>query len=335
MNRTLATLTTVAVLLGATGAPFSTAEARDQNSDKQTHYYSPPILLLPYIEQHLRICVADAAKAAHRNITTYLKLQVKGGAIYNLAGDVLLEIEPGSSASNEGDACLDIATNELGPPGGAPPEAILAELNVSTPAESKSVPIVTFEHRDPGSNRSIALLLPAVQAEAPIAPGRFSNYRPQFYFRTTDVGTLTHIFGPFTLTAGQEVDICAKDVAALANEMFPLNFTEIVWRIEVHATARKGDTTLGEFDFVKEIDRSGPKANCTDAITLADILQDQDIDPGPVESLVMVILLYAEAPPGAQVVPMATGRLKPIIFDEPEPVPLLLPAVQAAREAAR
>jgi hypothetical protein len=327
--RTIATLATVAVLLAVVGTPPSTAEARNPNSTKQTHYYSPPILLLPYIEQ-LRVCVADVAKTGSdrsRQSLYFPESMLKEINVYGMDGALLLATEAASLEPDRLGVCTEIATDELGSPDIAPPAAILAELILSAPAESKSVPLVTF-------GTAHGLLLPAVQADAPMTPGRFSNYRPQFYFRTTDVGTLTHVFGPFTLTAGQEVEICAADAAALPGDPISLNPTEIAWTVEVHATARGGDTTLDDVVVVKEVDSSGPKANCTGAITFDDILRDQGSDPGPVESLVVVVLLYASASPETQAVPMATGWLKSTL-DEPEPVPLLLPAVQAAREAAR
>jgi hypothetical protein len=323
MNRTIATLATVVALLAATSTPFSTAEARNPNSTKKTHYLSPPIPLLPYIEQ-LRICVADAEMATTGK-QTYFQYKLTNVRVISFNGGTLMETEPKLLAPGELGVCFDIDTNELGPAGGAPPEAILAELIVSAPPESQAVPIVTFELRDPESDTTRALLLPAVQAEAPIVPGRFSNYRPQFYSRTPDVGTLTHIFGPFTLTGKQEVEICAADAAKIPTDSFSLNFEEIKWTIQ------GWDIETKQLILEKDIETE-ERGVCFDGIGIADLGLGE---PGgaELETLGLLILLYASAPPGSQAVPMATGRLKLLIFDEPIPVSLLLPAVQAAREA--
>lgn len=322
--RTIVAIATTTVLLTAISTLFSTVEARNPNSDKQTHYYSPPILLLPYMEQ-LRICVADAASSGRR-VTGQLKLQVMEARVYDLNGGILLETDPKLLAPGESGVCLDIATDKLGPPGGAFPTAIVAELIVSAPAESKSVPIVTFELRDSRNNTSSAVLLPVVQAEAPIAPGRFTNYRPQFYFRTTDVsGTLTHVFGPFTLAAGQAVEICAADATQVPTDPISLNFTKMEWTTEVYDIGGRPLLILAE---EVEGESSGV---CFEEISLAELALGGPDSTQP-KTMNLLILLYAKAPPGSRMVPMATGRLTKAELTDP---PLLLPAVQATREAAR
>jgi hypothetical protein len=330
MHRTIAPTTICAVLLVLAAMQVAPARASDEASFRKIHHFFEPVGLLP--GQSLRICAAHAEKAAMRKLSLYFpESMLVELRLYGMDGAPLITPVARSLEADSLGLCFDVDSSDLGPPGAAPPDAILVDVVVSAHVSTKGFGFVTMETHDPARNLPGALLLPAVQADEPVAPGRFSNYRPQFYLRTTDVGSAsTHAFGPFTLAAGQELELCAADAAKVPTETLPLNFSEIVWTAEVYAL----DGMTPVLTVVAADAGPGSPGTCFDLIRLADLDWTSPDGTQP-EAIVVVVLLYASTPAGTQTVPMATGKLKPIIFDEPEPVPLLLPAVQAAREAAR
>jgi hypothetical protein len=169
-------------------------------------------------------------------------------------------------------------------------------------------------------------LLPAVQAQAPYAPGQYGKYgyRPQFYLRSSDVPA--QVFGPVRMQPGQVLEVCAADAAALTGGVMPADGGILDWRVEVHASRSRGQTVFDDISVDRQVD------GCSGEISFDELAMHEPVPPEEPNIVVALILVYAEAPPGRRVVPMATGRLT---SEEPEAVPLLLPAVQAAREAAR
>jgi hypothetical protein len=328
LARTIWTFVTPLIMIAVQVAEV---EARDENSFRNTHLLFAPVDLQS--GQDLKICITDSARMTARNQSAYqpddLVAEIN---LYDAIKPTTKWFNTSKGYMDGRVTCFDGTDLEL--PGDSMPETILAELILSAPAEHQSVPLATLELRDVASDTTSALLLPAVQADAPVTRGRIAGYRPQFYHRTTDFGTLTHVFGPFTQNAFQDVDICAADAGSVIDGMVPASFSEVVWTVEVRATHRKGQAVLDDIQLTRQLDKSSP---CTGPITLADILPDQDFDPAAPASIDVVILLYAEVPAGTHVVPVATGRLKPIIVDETEsePIALLLPAVQTARDVAR
>jgi hypothetical protein len=166
MTRSIAAIATWATLLPAAILGFSPAEARDPNSFKQIHYFSPPILLLPQLE--LRICTAHIEKPASRRQSLAVREDMIAELkAYDLERTPL--IEPRSRALNvEGlGVCFDVSASELGIPGGAPAEAVLIEVVISAFASSRDFALVSMELRDCVSDTTHTLLLPAAQAAAP------------------------------------------------------------------------------------------------------------------------------------------------------------------------
>ena len=327
MNRTIAPNALCAVLLMLAAFHVAPARASEEYSFRKTHHFFEPVALLP--GQSLRICAAHGEKAAMRKqslyFPEYMLVEIK---VYGIDGAPLIAPMAKTLEADALGLCFDVDGSQLAPAGSAPPDAVLAEVVVSAHASTKGFGFVTMEAHDPARNLIDALLLPAVQADEPVTPGRFWGYRPQFFLRTTEVGGApSYAFGPLTLAAGQEIELCASDAAKVPTEQLSLSYENITWRYEVYELGSTAPVLI-----VAEEVEGESLGSCFDPIRLADL--DLVLPDGTQpETIGLVILLYASAPAGAQPVPMATGRLKTVILDEP--VALLLPAVQAAREAAR
>lgn len=311
-----------ALLLVVTAVHFPIAEARNENSFKTTHYLFEPVGLLP--GQDLKICVADAARVATDKQSLYFPEDMLAEInLYDaidgtaLVGTMVKEFETGMGV------CFDIEGAMLGSSGGPPPEAVLAELIVSAPAESKAVPIATLELKDAASATTSALLLPALQTDDPGAP--HAVHASIVYHTMTWTAGPTHIFGPLNLATGNEVEICAAEASRVVSTdiQFTFNFEEITYVVEVYDIGKSDSTPL--LIMAEDIDADGVGV-CFD-IAADDLLGDDD-GSDPPEAIVLILFLLA--PAESHPVPIATGRLTAAGGDTD--IALLLPAVQSARE---
>ena len=294
------------------------------------HFVYPPIEFSAL--QRLNVCVGDAARAlpphpghgspGDRALLFEIELFGLDGA--PLMAPVQTLLEPALLARC---VTIDGTTTDLAD--SATPETVvtLVTLVSASPAAEgprrPPSPVTSLDFSTHAGGPQMPLL-PAIQAQAPYAPGLYGKYRPQFYWRSSDVPA--QVFGPVRMQPGQVLEVCAADAAALTGGVMPADGGILDWRVEIHASRSRGQTVFDDISVVKEVD------GCSDPIGFAELAMQEPVPPEEPNVVVALILVYAEAPPGRRVVPMATGRLT---SDEPEAVPLLLPAVQAAREAAR
>lgn len=300
------------------------------DADIDNRFIYPPIEFSAL--QSLNVCVGDAARAlpphpgqgspGDRGLLFEIELFGLDGA--PLMAPVQTLLEPALLAR-----CVTIDGTMVDLPDSATPETVVTMVTLVSPspaAQGPSVPpsLVTSSDFSTHVGGPYVPLLPAIQAHAPYAPGLYGKYRPQFYWRGSDVPA--QVFGPVRIQPGQVLEVCAADAATLTGGVMPADGAILDWRVEVHASRSRGQTVFDDISVVRQVD------GCSGEISFDELAMHEPVPPEEPSIVVALILVYVEAPPGRQVVPMATGRL---ISDEPGAVPLLLPAVQAAREAAR
>jgi hypothetical protein len=326
MNSKINSAVLCALLWMSFGPHQPEALAQEPHSFRQTHYYLPPLALLP--GQDLRVCAANGGKLPgaepppHFPEDMQVEVRLLGADGAELVAPTLKALELERLA-----LCFDFEGGTLGPATGVLPEMVLAEVVIYGFNPSKGFAFVTGEAGSRALGSPRIFQLPAVQAEAPVTPGKFMGYRPQFYLRPSDLGrSSTQVFGPFTLAADAVVELCVADAAKVPVDNVSLNFTQIEWTVEVYgADGLEPLLVRGS----PAPDGLGELGGCFDEIGLADLALGGPDTGNP--EIVVVILLHANMPENSQSVPVATGKLK--LIDAIDPVPLLLPAVQAARPA--
>ena len=168
MNRPTALTAIVVVLTMLAASHAAPARASDEYSFRKTHYLFEPAALLP--GQSLRICAAHAEKAAMRKQSLYFA-EVR---LYGIDGTPLIELVAKSLEPDALGLCFDVETSRLGPPGSAPPDAVLAEVVLSAHASNNGFGFVTMETHD--ATQILTAAPPGLDHPVPVATGRNTRF---------------------------------------------------------------------------------------------------------------------------------------------------------------
>lgn len=320
----LATALAAASLLALHHGERSLVHARDASSLRESVFVFGPIGLAQ--GQQLHACTTSGSKRKSLYFPEDLLMEIRTEA-YAMDGSVrffgLVRLE---DPVRPGCFPIDVSGSASGDP-----EDLVVVQRVRLPAEATSPADrhdniwIVQRARDLGGQAPLAdaLLLPAAHGvsdgDGTHSTPFFSNYRPQFYYRSHDGRSPTHVFGPLNFVSGQHLRICAADASRVPTDKVSLDFTEMKWTVEVYGA--QGDQPLLRVESLID-----------DPVRLGDCF---DIDAGQLGVIggappgAILVAVYFELPAGTAVVPIASAELS--VPGGPAEASLLLPAVQQIR----